>query len=362
LTDAGFQSRSVNVDSIDSAGIHSGTDLIHWNDILEIAQAVNPPAGTTVRHWLLFRNGDRLSGEANSFNGDTLQWNSPRLGRVGFSVDLLLGILPGVSGAADVDQTRTDDVIRLANGDTMHGIINAISPAGVAIQVGDATPTLGWDAVGEVLFSSPPGGTKGSGRRMFRVRLAGDESVTAADVVLSGGKVTLTFADKSVRTLDVASVAGIEQVNGPITWLTSLRPAENIYRPMFAENFPARFDRTVGDGRLISEKFPGFHHGIGCHSYSKLVYDLDGGWEQFRSQFAIDSDSPLADVTVRIYLDDKVAMERKNVKAGRVYPATAIPLNGAKTISLEVDYGENYATEDRFVWLDPALVKKAAGQ
>ena len=48
----------------------------------------------------------------------------------------------------------------------------------------------------------------------------------------------------------------------------------------------------------------------------------------------------------------------KNVKAGRLHPVVALPLAQAKSISLEVDYGQNYATEDRFVWLDPALLRK----
>jgi hypothetical protein len=192
---------------------------------------------------------------------------------------------------------------------------------------------------------------------MFRVEFGDDESLTVPGVALAGDTVTVFLADKSSRQIEVGSVAGIEQVNGPISWLTSQRPSENIYKPFLSENFPARFDRTVADGKPIREKYPAFHHGIGCHSYSKLVYDLTGKWVGFRSQFAIDSDSPLADVTVRIYLDDKVVFEQKNVKAGRVYPVVAVPLGAAKTLALEVDYGENYATEDRFVWLDPALIR-----
>ncbi len=56
----------------------------------------------------------------------------------------------------------------------------------------------------------------------------------------------------------------------------------------------------------------------------------------------------------------KSRFEKKNVKAGQIYPLVLLPLAGAKTLSLEVDYGENYATEDRFVWLDPALIRTLA--
>jgi len=168
---------------------------------------------------------------------------------------------------------------------------------------------------------------------------------------------TLTLEDKSTRSLDVSTVAGIEQLNGPVSWLTERRPMENIYKPFFGESFPARFDATVAEGLPISQKFPGFHHGIGCHAYSRISYELDGSYAAFRTQFAVDSDSSLADVTVRIYLDDKIAMERRGVKAGEIYPLVELPLAGAKKLSLEVDFGENFGTQGRFVWLDPALVR-----
>jgi hypothetical protein len=360
LTDAAFHPRAISIDSIDAAGIHSGSDLLGWSNVLEISQAVNPPAATSGRLLLIFRGGDKLSGEPISFNGDALQWNSGSLGPVGFSVDSLGGILQRGYDSPELDQARTDDVVRLANGDTMHGIINAIAPGGVTIQIGDATPTLGWDSISAVLFATAQGNPDQLRRRMFRVRLAGDEAIDVADVSLAADQLTITLNDKSTRRLDAGMVAGIEQLNGPIAWLTSGKPVENIYKPLFSENFPTRFDRTVGDGKPIQERYPGFHHGIGCHSYSKLTYAVDGGWARFRTQFAIDSDSPLADVTVRIYLDDKPAFEEKNVKVGRIYPVVMIPLKDAKTISLEVDYGENYATEDRFVWLDPALIRTIA--
>ncbi|MGD0389142.1 MAG: NPCBM/NEW2 domain-containing protein, partial [Tepidisphaeraceae bacterium] len=318
----------------------------------------NATPASAARFTLIFRSGDKMSGEPVSFDGQTLQWNTSRLGQIGFSVDSVLGIVRGGYAGDDLDRPRTDDVVRLANGDTTHGIVNQISPAGVTIQAGDATPTPGWDAIDAVLFSTAPANPAESERRSFRVRLAGDDAISVPEVSLAGDQLTITLDDKSTRRIDAASVLKIEQLNGPVSWLTSRKPSADVYRPMFSESFPTRFDRTVEEGRPIAEKYPGFHRGIGCHSYSKLVYDLDGKWAGFRTQFAVDSDSPLADVTVRIYLDDKAVVERKNVKAGRIYPVTVVPLGAAKTISLEVDYGENYATEGRFVWLDPALLRK----
>jgi hypothetical protein len=363
LTDARFHSRSVEVESIDASGVHiagaanSPATVLTWDDVLELTQNAQALTGSNGRFSLILRPGDLISGEPAALNGDTLQWQSARLGEINFPVDSLLAIIRSGSTVADLDESRTDDVVRLANGDATHGIITQISAGGVAIQAGDATPTLPWDSVNAVLFSTVPGNPPTPDGRMFRVQFVGDESLTAAAISLAGDKLSVVLGDKSSRQLDVATIAGIEQLNGPITWLTARKPAENIYKPFFNENFPTRFDHTVADGKPIRERFPSFHHGIGCHSYSKLVYDLDGKWAGFSTQFAIDSDSPLADVTVRIYLDDKVVFEQKNVKGGHIYPLVTVPLADAKRMSLEVDYGENYATEDRFVWLDPALIR-----
>ncbi len=359
LTDSRFVSRVVSVESIDGAGIHLSSGVVPWDNVLEISQAIGATGGAGEKFSVVSRGGDVLGGEAISLNGDTLDWRSGRVGEVNFGIDSVMAIVRSGAAVGDLDQARTDDVVRLANGDSTHGIITQIGSGGVTIQAGDATPMLGWDSINAVLFSTGPANSRGAEGRMFRVEIGGDESLTVPDVALAGDKLTVFLADKSSRQIDVGSVAGIEQVNGPISWLTAHRPSENIYKPFLSENYPTRFDRTVADGKPIREKYPAFHHGIGCHSYSKLVYDLAGGWGAFRTQFAIDSDSPLADVTVRIYLDDKVAFEQKNVKAGRVYPVMTIPLAGAKRLALEVDYGENYATEDRFVWLDPALIRNA---
>jgi hypothetical protein len=359
LTDSQFHSRPITVDSIDSAGIHPAPpdpSALSWDNVLELSQNSSPPAVSSGRFVLILRGGDKLSGDPIAMNGDTIDWKSARLDEINFPIGSAAAITRNGSAIPDLDQPRTDDVVRLSNGDVAHGVVTQVAPEGVTIQTADATPTLPWDSVAAVLFSTSPVDSAAD-RRAFRVLFAGDESVAVPAVAITGNELTLFLDAKNTRKVDLATVTGIEQLNGPVSWLTARKPSENIYKPFFSENFPTRFDRTVADGKPIREKYPAFHHGIGCHSYSKLTYDLSGQWAGFATQFAIDSDSPLADVTVRIDLDDKPVFEQKNVKAGPIYLLKLIPLGNAKTISLEVDYGENYATDDRFVWLDPALIR-----
>ena len=103
-----------------------------------------------------------------------------------------------------------------------------------------------------------------------------------------------------------------------------------------------------------------YSRGIGVHSYSRLTFPLDGKtYTAFRTRYAIDPDARqgVADVTVRIKLDDKVLSERQHFQAGELSPPIVLDLNNARTLTLEVDFGANLDAEDRLNWIEPALLK-----
>jgi hypothetical protein len=364
LTDARLATSPVHLVSLDQntvnilRGDSQQSAAISWDDIVALSHGEEGPAGQSGPLELILAGGDRLGGQPVSSTGDQLTWKSAGLGQIAISLNRVAAIARSEVSPEKLAENRADDQVQLANGDMAHGIVTQIGPDGVTLQAADATPTLPWDSISAVLFSTGSQGKNPGGGKMFRVSFAGGDSISASDLSLAGDQLKLTFPDKTETSVPISSVDKIEQINGPLCWLTSLDPVDNIYKPMFEEKFPARFDFTVDGEQSIASKYPGFHHGIGCHSYSKISYALDGGYPFFRTRFAMDTDSPLAEVTVRVLLDEKVVWEEKGVKAGGIYPMTVVPLGNAKKLGLEVDYGENYATQGRFVWLDPALVRQ----
>jgi hypothetical protein len=78
-----------------------------------------------------------------------------------------------------------------------------------------------------------------------------------------------------------------------------------------------------------------------------------------RTQYAIEpDDAPYANVTVRIKLDGKVVHERMDFAAGELSPVITLDTGGARTLTLEVDYGKNADVQDRFLWIEPALLRE----
>jgi hypothetical protein len=131
-----------------------------------------------------------------------------------------------------------------------------------------------------------------------------------------------------------------------------------VQTPFLETVFPARMDRTVR-GEPIRFGDRTFARGIGVHAYSRLTWQLpDGGkrYKTFRTRYAIDGDKPYANVTVRVKLDEKVVHEAQDFVAGALSDVVQVPLAGAKALTLEVDYGKTYDVQDRFNWIEPALL------
>jgi hypothetical protein len=238
------------------------------------------------------------------------------------------------------------------------------------VQSGGNETPVPLDGIRNVMFASTAGaaaaakqqGGAGAGRS-FRIRLDDGSVITAPRLrTAANDTLVVSLADKAAapRNLPLESVATIEQLNGPVSWLSSRPPAENVQTPLLETPRPARMDRAV-TGKPIRFGDRAYARGIGVAPYSRITWPIDakvrGDYQTFRTQYAIEGAGQYAEVAVRIKLDEKVVHERAKLTAGELSPVVLVPLGAAKTLTLEVDFGGNYGVQDRFNWIEPALVK-----
>lgn len=364
LTTADFRSQAVSVESIDSDGVHAvkasgGQKLdVPFSHFLDISRplGVNPPTGGFV---LFLLGGEELHGEPVALKGNSLAWNNPILGEIDLPMKQIAAIERSAPDARPPQTRQREDVVNLVNGDNLHGIIMDLKDGKVTIQTGGANSSVALATVKEVNFAATAGRVPPVPG--FRIRFEDESSIVASSITLHGDKLELSFAKGMKRPVDLSRVSAIEQVNGPVSWLSARQPSESIYTPFFGTDlrFPARMNRNY-KGDPIRFGATTYMHGIGVHSYSRLTWPLDGEYRAFRTRYAIDTDEPntRADVTVRIKLDDKTVYEKEHVRPGALSPVVLEELKGAKKLTLEVDYGANGDTEDRFNWIGPALLKQ----
>lgn len=360
LTTAQFKTDTVFLKSFDSSGVKvapvsGGPErTIPMGDFLDITRTL-PSAQGNGRFVLHLTGGDRLAGEPAGLKGDSLIWKNADLGEISIPGSKMIAITP--PGQSAPAERQHEDVVRLSNGDAVHGIIAAMTADTITVQTSNGNTDVPMTSVASVNFAMTPGNA--SAQRGFRVRLDDGSSLVGSEAKLEGDHLILTLGKNADHRIDLAHVATIEQVNGPVSWLSARTPSEAVYyRFMGGPQEPAAYmDRQWGGQRRIDFKGHVFAHGIGVHALSRLTWTLDGQYETFRTRYAIESDAGgIADATVRIKINDKVVYEKAHVRSGHISPVIYEDLNGAKTLTLEVDGGSAYA-QDTLDWIEPALLK-----
>ena len=314
---------------------------------------------------LVLSNGDRLVGAPGPVVGQRLTWVSPLLGNLTLPFNRLVVMSRGFNFSIP-DEPPKQDVVTLANGDSVAGVFMGVADQKLTIQADTGAVAVPLENIRRIAFAptAAPTVAAADNTRAFRVRLNDGTLFTVADAQLDAEqfKVTLKGKNAVVVNLPMNAVLAVEQLNGPLSWLSSIVPTQSVQTPYFSggQNWPARFDCAV-DGSPLTFDGRIYDHGIGVHAYSKLVFPIDGQWAAFRTQYAIDSrrDQPRrwADVTVRILLDDKLVHEEKQVRQGVISNAVLLELKGARTVTLECDYGDAGDTQGHLNWLQPALLR-----
>ncbi len=331
---------------------------IPYDSLLQIDRtSPSQPGGATFS--LILLNGDRMAGRPMSVKDELLTWHSPLLGQMTVPLKRIRALVRGGTVLDDLDKPPSEDVIRLGNGDTTKGIVTDLSETKIAIQT-TSPIEIPLETVRWVQFALAAKPTPLS-ERVFRVRLSDDSLISATSIVVHDERINLVLPDAPSREIPLAAAVGIEQLNGPVSWLSSREPLQVVQIPFFGGvPWPTRMDATVG-GKPIQFNDRVYRRGIGVHAYSRIEYALDGTYEAFRTQYAVAQEEKrqFANVAVRIKIDGKTVHERASVGPDQLSGVVVLDLpRDAKRLVLEVDYGQANDTQDRFNWIEPALLRK----
>jgi len=371
LLTADFRRQNVTLISLDEAALHavvrgdSAQNTVPLARFLMLVRGSNGAAVVAKGLVLYMVSGDRVAGELVGMKDDILTWKSAALGEMALSVRDLQAMAPA-DASAEIFAQHKEDLVLLSNKDSAAGIVTGIDAQNLLIQPGSGDAiSLPRSSVAGIFFAAA-GKPSAADARVFRIRFSDGSVFTVPGLKIADGKLLLRLAangkgEAVERSVDLESITAIEQLNGPVGWLSARQPAVNEQAAYSADqHFAARMDRNVRGGPIA---FAGrtYERGIGVHANSKLVYDLDGAFKAFRTQYAIDGggDVRYADVTVRVLVDDQVIHEQASFKAGVLSPVIEADLEGHKTLTLEVLAAPgNFGTQDRLNWIEPALLRE----
>ncbi len=329
-------------------------------DILATPRPVRSPADLTR---LELVNGDRLAGRLVEPGTEAVRLETLTIGELEIPLDRVRTVLPygtaqpvhRAAVAAFLKQPRPDDALLLSNGDVAHGFLTAVGPRGYSLATDAGESHLARSAViAASLASGPP--PPDDGLRV-RVLTVDDQLLTARRCEWAGFTALAELFDGTDVHIPGDRIARLEVLGGRWQWLAGLDPISYEHTPALSVSWQWVPDANVlgGPMRVAGRTF---EHGLGVHSESSLTFDLGKEYREFRTAMGLDDDSgPYANVDVEIRIDGQLRHSASGIIPGQVHGPIRLDVTGAKRVELTVLFGANADLQDRFNWIEPALIR-----
>ena len=364
LTTADFQRKvvelsEINLDSLVISAVEKTN--VSMSRVLRLDRGTTASSDRSV-YQLMLQNGDAIPGSPADMRDEVMHWQSPTLGLL----NLPLASLRSITRKEKIQRApaeSNEDQLLLNNRDVVRGAVTGIENNSVSIQANGDTSVVPITGIDAVYFATSKKAI--SKNRYWKIVLTDGSSLSADN--LRTDSQSLLFSLRNVKAekptelkVQLAQVLSIEQLNGPISWLSDREPSKNSHTPFSSETIlPAKMNLNVF-GKPIRFGAETFEKGIGVHANSIMTFPLDGTYKVFQTRYAIDTsaDTSKAMVQVQILLDGKVVHEVKDFRGFKMSPVLAIDLNDAKELTLQVTASGMTDAQDRLNWINAALVKE----
>jgi hypothetical protein len=244
--------------------------------------------------------------------------------------------------------------IRDGNVTAVRGALVALGPGGGKFLFGGKTLPLRADVAYGVVFgaglSAPPAAP-------FTVTLRDGTTLVAGITKADASTVSLELAGHSPVAVPISQVEAIAVRSPRVTFASDLTPSEVIFEPFLDTPWPHRRDRAVSNRPL---RLGGVEYvkGLGVHSRSELVFDVEGRYKQFAATIGIDDYvRPRGNVVFRIVADDREVFKSGPV-TGKDDPRPVLAdITRAKRVRLIVEYGGQLDLADHADWANARFLR-----
>ncbi len=366
-----------------------------WTVRFQTADAPRAVAARDLQRWgeyadtfrlmqFVLADGSLLVAQLAQLADDKLVAESEICGRVEIPLNQARGVIvdPPPS-AAERDRLLdrilaaqgVEDQLLLKNGDTLRGVLKSVQVRGGAAESGPLVVTI---AVGERDFPVPEDKTLAI---IFNPALAvpvaqagftclagfrDGSLLRVARISSSGAGLQLALAGAVTLELDPESIRSdlvlLQPLSDRVAYLSDLAPLGYKHIPFLETTWPLGQDRSV-TGERLRHGGQTCVKGLGMHSASRAAYRLDGRWQRFQAELALDDTAGLrGSVVFRVFLGDEAdrwqrAYESPVVRGGDPALPISVELGAAQALALIVDFAGDGDVLDRAAWLNARLIK-----
>ncbi len=157
--------------------------------------------------------------------------------------------------------------------------------------------------------------------------------------------------------LNLTQVVRMSVESDRVVYLTDLKPVDTTVTGLLHRPWPPRFDKSVAGGPILIDGRK-FDRGLGVHSRTQLLYDINKTFETFVATIGLDDFvRPRGSVVFRV-LGDSETLYDSGVISGKDDPVVVrVDVANVKRLGLVVDYGEELDLADHADWGDARLLR-----
>jgi hypothetical protein len=340
-------------------------------EVLALRRAGAAMPSMPVRNLVLFANGDALPISRVRLVDERFVL-TPRVGatkefRVSPS-QVALVWLTSPDGERHPDKMRrtlaagqrTRDRILLRNGDSLEGTLTGMDEKTVRLEVDKRQRELQLDKIAVIAMNTELTSRRQPKGPYARLVLANGSRLTLASATSDGQTLSGKLASGAPVQVKVQDLVALSLFQGRADYLSDLKPSKIEQTPFLDAAAPPVIDGSA-KGRDLRVAGGVYDKGLGMHSACRMTYELAGGYKRFEAVVGLD-DATGRNGSARVGL----LVDGKPQKLGlegdlthRNGPLSVrIELNGAKHLTLVVDFGDRGDVQADVNWIDARLINK----
>jgi hypothetical protein len=351
------------------------TRTVPGNAIVQVrfaAGATLPTVENQVEVTLL--DGDRLRGKILSGDSERLKVETAALGPIDLEIEHMRGLTfapeagtpPDLKAFLPDKEAGSDILFRRVNQgtDSITGTLERLGAQELVFDCALGKVKFPYASAAALVFAPQIELQPVKEPKVF-LSLRDGGTVSGQLLELGEGSLVLGALFAKDLRIDLNRIDTLRFAGVSFEYLSDLNPVKVEELPYVGEPSDFRFhyrrDASV-TGQPLMAGGERCSKGLGVHSRCNLTYDVSKGYQRFEASYALaDEVKELpgkGSVIFRVYVDDQLKFESPVVRPSDPPKAlTPIPLTGAKTLRLEVDFADNYDIADRALWLEPVLIR-----
>jgi len=326
-----------------------------------------PPSGAQV----IFANGDCLPGTAIRLADERLVFEPPLAQPSEVNLPLSALSVLWCADPAFLDQPdrarrrlsferRTQDVVWLRNGDQLQGNLTGLDQDSVRLEVNRKVVKVERDTVAVVAFNNELARRLRPADRYGHLLLADGTRLGVTSVQADGKTLTAKTLFGATLRVPLAQLRALDVRQGKAVYLSDLKPTAYQYTPFLPGlEFP-----YVADGSVVGDDLrlggSTFVKGLGLHSGSRLVFDLQGDYRRFEALVGLDDRTgSKGSARIAVLADGKpLTLDGDPELTWRAGPRSLrLDVRGVRELTLVVTDGKLPFVQGHVNWADARLVK-----